>query len=135
MDTPRSLAIPGSMPMGLNSVTPMPKAPMARATRGGLIRMARLLIYAENARIRSMMAVDGAPGKHLCARSKNGPQRQIRRNAGVRYRGGARQSVGRGTDSGADTLCGQPEHRTDRTTPRYPPAAAHHPLDHPDRRR
>src|SRR5690606_7409008 len=70
-----------------------------------------------------------------CARSKNGPHRQIRRNAGVRYRGGARQSVGRGTDTGADTLCGQPEHCTDRTTPRYSPAAAHHPLDHPDRRR
>src|ERR1700748_2809299 len=36
METPRSLAMTGSSPIGANSVTPMPKAPIERAINPGL---------------------------------------------------------------------------------------------------
>ena len=44
IETPRSLAITGSRPIGANSVTPMPNAPAASASNGGLSFMAVLSV-------------------------------------------------------------------------------------------
>jgi hypothetical protein len=37
IETAKSLAMTGNIPIGANSVTPMPKAPSAKASRGILI--------------------------------------------------------------------------------------------------
>jgi len=44
MEMPRFAAIDGSIPIGANSVTPMPNAPTASARRAGLKRISTSII-------------------------------------------------------------------------------------------